>query len=81
MQTTRVAPPRTSSRALLRACSAALAMCLLAEPSLAQHTFQRTLTVDPSGNADFTTIQAAINSPRIGSDPSTRFTVLIYPGT
>jgi len=56
-------------------------MCLLAEPSLAQHTLQRTLTVDPSGNADFTTIQAAINSPRIGSDPTTRFTVLIYPGT
>ena len=56
-------------------------MCLLAEPSLAQHALQRTLTVDPSGNADFTTIQAAIDSPRIGSDPSTRFTVLIYPGT
>ena len=56
-------------------------MCLLAEPSLAQHALQRTLTVDPSRNADFTTIQAGIDSPKIGSDPTVRFTVLIYPGT
>ncbi len=44
----------------------------------AQHSFSRTKTVDPSGSADFTTIQAAINAfGAIGF----RGTVLIHSGT
>jgi hypothetical protein len=43
-----------------------------------QHAFQNTVTVDPSGNADQTTIQAAINS--IGA-VTVRTTVLIYSAT
>jgi len=31
---------------------AVLGVTLLAEPTLAQHNLQRTLTVDPSGNVD-----------------------------
>jgi len=57
---------------------AVLGVTLLAEPTLAQHNLQRTLTVDPSGNADFTTIQAAIDS--IADNPTQRWTILIYAG-
>ncbi len=69
--------PRKGLRTLV---ALLLAMFLLSEPAAAQHNFQRTLTVDKSGSADFTTIQAAINSLKIGFDPTVRFTVLIYPG-
>jgi len=48
-------------------------------PAPAQ-TFDYTLVVDQSGNWDYTTIQDAINSNRIGNDPSDRWTILIYAG-
>jgi hypothetical protein len=47
----------------------------------AQNTLARTITVDPSGNADETSIQNAVGSNRIGSNPTVRWTVLIYAGT
>lgn len=49
--------------------------------AVAQHNWQRTITVDPTqGAADHQTIGAAINDNRIGSNPSNRYTVLIYAG-
>ena len=47
------------------------------EPARGQHDFSFTKTVDPSGRADFTTIQGAIDSITPGGD---RWTVLIYAG-
>ena len=45
----------------------------------AQHNFNRTITVDPSGRADHTTIQGAINSIQ---DPSSgKYTILIFSET
>ncbi|GIK16321.1 MAG: hypothetical protein BroJett003_12850 [Planctomycetota bacterium] len=55
-------------------------LLLAAAPSLfAQHNFQRTKTVDPSGNADWTTIADALDN--IGSNPTVKWTVFIYAGT
>jgi hypothetical protein len=59
---------------------AVLALCLAAPAAIAQHSFSRTLTVDPSGNADYTTIQAAVNAI-VSALPPVRQTILIYPGT
>ncbi|MDQ7013523.1 MAG: pectinesterase family protein [Planctomycetota bacterium] len=54
------------------------AFSCLATVAHAQHSSTNTLTVDPSGNADYTTIQAAIDSL---SNPTVRTTILIYAGT
>lgn len=59
---------------------AVLALCLAAPAAIAQHSFSRTLTVDPSGNADYTTIQAAVNAI-VSALPPVRQSILIYPGT
>ncbi len=56
-----------------------LVLCLVAAAH-AQHNFSRTFTVDPSGNADYTTIQAAINAI-VPANPAVQQTILIYPGT
>ena len=50
----------------------------LATVAQAQHGFSHTFTVDPSGSADFTTIQGAINGVPAVSRPAT---ILIYAGT
>lgn len=55
----------------------ALVLCLAAAAH-AQHSFSYTVTVDPSGNADYTTIQGAINSV---TSPSIATVILIYAGT
>jgi Right handed beta helix region len=59
----------------------ALGLVLASAPGVAwgQHSFEYTRTVDPSGNADHTTIQAAIDT--ITSNPPDRYTILIYAGT
>ena len=50
----------------------------LATVAQAQHGFSHTFTVDPSGNADYTTIQGAINAIPAASRPAT---ILVYAGT
>lgn len=64
MTTTRLVP-------VLAACLAAAAQ--------GQHNFSRTLTVDPSGNADYTTIQDAIDAI-VPANPAIQQTILIFPG-
>ncbi|MBK7405351.1 MAG: right-handed parallel beta-helix repeat-containing protein [Phycisphaerales bacterium] len=55
-----------------------LAACLAAAAQ-GQHGYTNCITVDPTtGKADYTTIQAAINSL---SSPTDRTTILIYPAT
>jgi len=56
---------------------AAAVLLLTAFSAAGQHSFERTVTVDPSGNADRTTIQGAINSITPGGD---KWTVLVYAG-
>ncbi|MDQ7013804.1 MAG: hypothetical protein Q9O74_07920 [Planctomycetota bacterium] len=66
---------------LLRiAASAATVVCFATAPHTAhaQHSYTHTFTVDPSGNADYTTIQAAINAL---PSPMVPTTILIYAGT
>jgi len=53
---------------------------LVGGDALAQHSLSRTLTVDPSGSADYTTIQGAVNAIS-QTTPAVRYTVLIYAGT
>ncbi|MBK7405815.1 MAG: hypothetical protein IPJ41_14655, partial [Phycisphaerales bacterium] len=62
MTTTRLVP-------VLAACLAAAAQ--------GQHNFSRTLTVDPSGNAGYTTIQDAIDAI-VPANPAIQQTILIF---
>ncbi len=55
----------------------AAALCF-ATAAHAQHSYTHTFTVDPSGNADYTTIQAAINAL---PSPMVPTTILVYAGT
>lgn len=64
----------------MKTLATATTVCLLAAAAHAQHSFSRTLTVDPSGNADYTTIQAAVNAI-VPASPAIQQTILIYPGT
>ena len=54
------------------------AFSCLATVAQAQHSFSHTFTVDPSGSADYTTIQGAINAIPALSRPAT---ILVYAGT
>jgi len=56
-------------------------MIARADLAVGQAQLHRTLVVDKSDNYDHTSIQSAINDNRIGSDPSERWTILIYAGT
>lgn len=56
----------------------ASAVCLSTTAS-AQHSLDHTLTVDLSGDADFDSIQGAIDS--LSVSPTVRTTILIYTGT
>lgn len=68
-----------SRRSMLGGLFIQIALCGLV--AHAQHELKRTITVDPSGTADETTIQDAIDSTRIGDDPTVRWTILIYAAT
>jgi hypothetical protein len=60
-------------------CTATLISLLAVEVVSAQQGYQQTKSVDKSGNADATSIGAALTA--IGDDPEDRWTVLIYAGT
>lgn len=64
--------------AYLRAIALVIAALLPIGSAFAQHNFNRTLTVDKSGSADFTTIQGAIDA---ATQDGKKYTILIFSDT